>query len=151
MPRELSNVHRSRRMALAVELHTWCEHEGCNFLKCIVTGDKRWFHYWTPECKEKLRLWKTVEVKAPCKFKEQPSTGKILSTVFWDYQGVIMIEYSPLGRTVTEDMCFNTLMHLWQAIKEKRCEKEGFHYYCKKDSITMEGGTTLQKRGIPLM
>ncbi len=62
-----------------------------------------------------------MEEKVPRKFKEQPSTGKILGTVFWNYQGVITIEYNPLGRTVTEDTYFDTLMCLRQAIKEKRC------------------------------
>ncbi len=46
--------------------------------------------------------------------------GKILGTVFWDYQGVIIIECSRPGRTVTADTYFDILMHLRQAIKEKR-------------------------------
>ncbi len=40
--------------------------------------------------------------------------------MFWDYEGAIMIEYTPPCRTVTADIYFNTLMHLQQAIKEKR-------------------------------
>ncbi len=47
-------------MASAVELLTRYEYEGFDFLKCIVTGDESWFHYWTKEYKEKLRVWKTV-------------------------------------------------------------------------------------------
>ncbi len=49
MSRELSDVHQSRRIASALELLTRYEHEGFDFLKCIVTGDESWFHYWTPE------------------------------------------------------------------------------------------------------
>ncbi len=52
------------------------ECEGFDYLKHVVTWDESWFHYWTPECKEKLRVWKTVEGKAPRKLKEQPSAGK---------------------------------------------------------------------------
>ncbi len=53
---------------------------------------------------EKSRLWKIVEEKAPRKFKEQASIGKILGTVFWNYQGMIMIEYNSPGRTVIADI-----------------------------------------------
>ncbi len=107
-------------MVSALELLTWYEHEGFDFLKYIVMEDESWFHCWTPECKEKSRVWKTGEKKAPCKFKEQPSVGKIFSTMFWDYQGVIMIEYSPPGRTGFANAYSDTLMRLQQAIKEKR-------------------------------
>ncbi len=58
--------------------------------------------------------------KIPRKFKEQPSAGKIHGTIFWNYQGVIVIEYSPPGRTMTADTYFDTLMRLQQTIK-KRC------------------------------
>ncbi len=48
----------------------------------------------------------------PRNFKELPSMGKILGTVFWDYQRVIMIEYGLKSRTVTADTYFDALMRL---------------------------------------
>jgi len=37
----------------------------------------------------------------PKKFKVTMSAGKVMATVFWDNQGVILTNYLPKGSTVT--------------------------------------------------
>ena len=36
----------------------------------------------------------------PKKFKRAPSAGKVMTSIFWDSQGVIMIGYLEQGRTM---------------------------------------------------
>ncbi len=76
VPKELSNVHRSNHMASALELLTWYECEGFNFLKHTVTRDESWLHYWISECKAKSRVWETVEEKVSRKFKITAAQGQ---------------------------------------------------------------------------
>ncbi len=37
----------------------------------------------------------------PKKFKVQKSAGKIMATVFWDIEGILLIEYMPHKTTIT--------------------------------------------------
>ena len=49
----------------------------------------------------------------PKKFKVIiPSAGKVMATVFWDSQGVIMTNYLPRGSTVTGAYYANELREL---------------------------------------
>ncbi len=42
----------------------------------------------------KSSLWKHEDEKVLKKFKKV-STGKVMATVFWDWQGVLLIKYLP--------------------------------------------------------
>ncbi len=55
-----------------------------DFLQKIVTGDKSWAYCWTPSMKKASMMWKPAEESAPLKFKEHPSTRKIVATIFRD-------------------------------------------------------------------
>ena len=37
----------------------------------------------------------------PKKFKRVHSAGKVIASIFWDSQGMIMIDYLEQGRTIT--------------------------------------------------
>jgi len=55
------------------------------------------------------------------KFRTQPSAGKVMLTVFWDEQAVILEHYMPKGNTVTNATYADLLKnHLRPAIKPKR-------------------------------
>ena len=56
----------------------------------------------------------------PKKFKTQPSSGKVMATVFWDAKGVIMLDFLPKRRTITGMYYANLLDQLRTAIREKR-------------------------------
>ncbi len=56
---------------------------------------------------------------APQKFKEKPSAGKVLATIFWDYKGVLLLKYCSKGSTVTSELYFDTLIRLQTRIKSK--------------------------------
>ena len=45
----------------------------------------------------------------PIKFKTQPSAGKVLATVFWDAQGVIMLDFLAKKSTITRAYYANLL------------------------------------------
>ena len=56
----------------------------------------------------------------PKKFKTQPSAGKVMVTVFWDAQGVIMLDFLAKKCTITGAYYANLLDLLRIVIREKR-------------------------------
>ena len=70
------------------------------FLRCFVTVDETWIHYYTSETKEQSKQWTKSGESAPKKAKTVPSAGKIMA-VFWDSRGIIFTDYLEKGRTIT--------------------------------------------------
>ena len=56
----------------------------------------------------------------PKKFKKVSSVGKVMTSVFWDSQGVIMIDYFEQGRTINGAYYAAELRRLCQEIVRKR-------------------------------
>ena len=71
-----------------------------DFLLRLVTVDGTWVHYYEPENKAQSRQWVGPGSPRPKKFKTQPSAGKVMTTVFWDAKGVIMLDFL-LNRSTT--------------------------------------------------
>ena len=46
------------------------------------------------------KQWKNPGSSSPKKFKKVLSAGKVMVSIFWDSQGVIMIDYLEQGRTI---------------------------------------------------
>ena len=64
-----------------------------DFLPRLVTVDETRVHYYEPENKAQSRQRVGPWSQRPKKFKTQPSAGKVLATVFWDAQSVIMLDF----------------------------------------------------------
>ena len=47
------------------------------------------------------RQWVGPGSPKPKKFKTQPSAGKVMATIFWDAQGVIMLDFLAKKSTIT--------------------------------------------------
>jgi len=90
------------------------------FLCRYVTMDKTWAHHFYPETKQRSKQWKHVTSPTPVKFHKIASAGKIMASVFWDSEGVLMIDYLERGKTVTGVYYAELIQKLRSAIKEKR-------------------------------
>ena len=85
-----------------------------------MTVDETWIHYYEPENKAQSRQWVWPGSPRPKKFKTQPSAGKVMATVFWDAQGVIMFDFLAKKSTITDAYYANLFDQLRTAIREKR-------------------------------
>ena len=73
-----------------------------------------------PETKIQSMPWKHKGSPTPKKFKVLPSEGKVLLSVFWNTQGVVMVDYLQRGATIT-GLYYAHLIHKFRdAIKERR-------------------------------
>ena len=61
------------------------------FLQCNVTGDETWIRPYDPESKQQSMQWKHASSPSRRKFKVQSSAGKIMCSIFWDAEGVLLI------------------------------------------------------------
>jgi len=64
-----------------------------DFLRRLVTVDETWIHDNTPESKQ----WTMTGESAPKKAKTVLSAGKVMATVFWNSQEIILIDYLRRG------------------------------------------------------
>ncbi|CAH2099845.1 unnamed protein product [Euphydryas editha] len=65
-------------------------------------------------------VWKRLSSPTPKKFKVLSSAGKIMASVFWNAEGIIMIDYLEKRASITGSYYAEQIKMLREAIKEKR-------------------------------
>ena len=65
-------------------------------------------------------VFKWCHISSHQKFKTTISAKKIVASMFWDCQGLILIEYMPQGETINSTRYCETLKKLWRANQNKR-------------------------------
>jgi len=97
----LTEDHKGQRKAITSELLQRYQHEGNDFLLRIVTGDESWFHHFESEMKQQSMEWHHLHSPSEKKAKTVPSAAKVMGTVFWDAEGLILAEFLEPGQTIT--------------------------------------------------
>jgi len=120
VPRLLTEDHKGQRKAITSELLQRYRHEGDDFLLRIVTGDESWFHHFEPETKRQSMEWHHLHSPSKKKAKTVPSAAKVMGTVFWDAEGLILAEFLERGQTITAARYVQTLHKLRRALRDKR-------------------------------
>jgi hypothetical protein len=92
--------------------------EGEDTLNRIVTGDASWVHHYQPESKRASVQWKhPSSPRSTKKFKVTPSAGKIVLTVFWDSQGVLLAHFQKRGENMNSASYCEVLLKFLDAIR----------------------------------
>jgi len=50
----------------------------------------------------------------------QKSAGKVLASIFWDQDGILLSDYLPKGRTINAEYYSSLLVQMKDILKEKR-------------------------------
>ena len=101
VPKSLSDKQMATRASVYSALLKRFRSKEDDFLSRLVTVDETWVHYCEPENKAQSRQSVGLGSPRPKKFKMQPSAGKVMTTVFWDAQGVIMLDFLSKKSTCT--------------------------------------------------
>jgi hypothetical protein len=96
------------------------EEHGEAFLSRTVTGDETLVSHYTPESKAESMTWKHPRSPLKKKFKTVQSQGKVMATVFWDVNGVILVDFTPPGSTINAAAYQETLSRVKEDIPRKR-------------------------------
>ena len=89
----------------------------------MVTVDKTWLYHYDPETKQQTMEWWHSGSPCPKKFPVQKSAGKVLASIFWDQDSILLIDYLPKGQTMNVEYYSSLLVQLKDILKEKRCGK----------------------------
>ena len=79
----------------------------------------RLVHHFDPESKKQSMQWKHPGSPPPKKFKRVSSAGKVMTSIFWNNQGVTMVDYLEEGRTINGAYYAEELRRLRQEIVRK--------------------------------
>ena len=91
MPQMLTLEQKAYRQQFSGENLDMLRANSENFFSKIITGDETWVHHHNPETKQESMQWKHKVFPTPKKFRVQLSAGKILATVFWDSEAVLLL------------------------------------------------------------
>ena len=64
-----------------------------HFFDSIITGDETWVYQYDPETKQQSKQWLSRGSSGPIKFKSERSVKKVMATVFWDSEGVVLADF----------------------------------------------------------
>ena len=120
VPRLLTVDQKHTRHTLSRTNLNLFEEDPANFLKRFVTMDETWVHYFTLEAKQQSKQWKHPGSPPPKKAKTVPSAGKVMASVFWDADAILLIDYLQKGQTINGTYYASFLTQLREKIKIKR-------------------------------
>ena len=101
-------------------------HTNLNLLRKIMPTFQRfvtmatWGHHFTPEAKQQSKQWKHPGSPPPKKAKTVPSAGKVMASVFWDADGILLIDYLQKGQTINGTYYASLPTQLRENIEIKR-------------------------------
>ena len=111
---------KTARVQISETLLAHCEEEGDAFIHRIVTCDETWVHHYTPETKRASKEWRGMGEECLVKAKTRLSAGKVMATVFWDFKGVLLVDFLHARRTVNVAYYCNLLEKVRAAYRSKR-------------------------------
>lgn len=120
VPRALRPEHKIQRIECAINLLNSLQVDSENFFRSIVTGDETWIYEYDPESKIQSKEWLPRGSRGPIKFKAERSATKVMATIFWDAEGVILVDFLENQRTITADYYNSVLQKLKAEIVKKR-------------------------------
>jgi len=83
-----------------------------DFLSHLVTMSETWLYHYDLDMKQQSMEWQHSGSPHPEKFQVQKSAGKFLALIFWDQDGVLLIDYLPKGQTVIVEYYSSLLVQL---------------------------------------
>jgi len=81
--------------------------------------DETWLYYYDPETKQQSVEWQHSSSTCPKKFHLQKFTGKVLASIFWHQDSILLIDYLPKGQTINSEYYSSLLMQLKDILKKK--------------------------------
>ncbi|GBM57008.1 Mariner Mos1 transposase [Araneus ventricosus] len=116
---DLQNQSNGRCLRISFPVpHGW----GGLFEQNSDWGDETWVAHVNAETKQQSMAWgHTGSQTRLRKARQTLSARKLMVTVFWDAQGILLIEFMTRGTTINSKVYCRTLKKLKRAIQNKCC------------------------------
>jgi len=69
--------------------------------------------------------WRHSGSPRPKNFPVQKSAGKVLASIFWHQDSILLIDYLPKGQTINAEYYSSLLVQLKDVLQDKRRQREG--------------------------
>ena len=113
---------RSKTSTVAVVEQIWNFFGRIQMISCrgrLVTMDETCLYHYDPETRQQSMEWQHSGPTRPQNFRVQKSTRKVLASVFWDQDSILLIDYLPKGQTINAEYHSSLLVQLKDILKEK--------------------------------
>ena len=100
VPHILTPEQMAFRKRICEENLTLMRADPGRFLASVITTDETWIATFEPETKRQSSAWVLPQEQPPQKACWQRGQRKTMMTVFFDFQGVIHVEFMPQGGTI---------------------------------------------------
>ncbi|UYV65560.1 hypothetical protein LAZ67_3004693 [Cordylochernes scorpioides] len=117
VPKLLTPDQKAVRRKLSSDNLALFEANSEEFFNRFVTMNETWAHYFTPESKQQSMQWRPSGSPPPKKDKTVPSAGKVMVSVFWDSEGVLLLDFLNKDKTIAGNYYANLVKQLREAIK----------------------------------
>jgi len=120
VPCMLTDVQKADHAETSTSLLTRINENPDNFISRFVTVDETWLHHFDPKSKAQSMAWEHVTYPPPRQFHVFASACKVMATIFWDSEGILLIDYLEHTRTITGTYYTDLIGKCRTALKEKR-------------------------------
>jgi len=120
IPKLLNDQKRLKRLECSKATLELIRANRDHFFPRLVTGDETWVHLYDRESRLEAREWHHTGSPPTKRVRPEKSAAKTMATVFWDAQGILLLDFLPIGTTMNGEYYAGLLRELRQKIKEKR-------------------------------
>jgi len=82
--------------------------------------DETCLYHYDPETRQQSLEWRLSGSPRSKKYPSGKSAGKFLASIFWDQDGILLIDYLPRGHTINAEYYSSLLVQSKDILKEKR-------------------------------
>ena len=86
--------------------------------------DTTWINLFTLESNRQYAEWTAADEIRPKRQKTRTSGGKVLASVFWEVQSILIIDYLEKRETINRDYYITLLVRFMEEIAKKRPQME---------------------------
>jgi len=124
VPKCLNAVQKRQRCQPSEQFLEFFRRDPNDFLSRFVTMDETRLYHYGPETKQQSMECRHSGLPSPKKFRVQKFAGKVLASIFWDQDGILLIDYLPKGQTINAQYYSSLLVQLKDILKRKRRGKD---------------------------
>ncbi|GFX34945.1 uncharacterized protein TNCV_2328851 [Trichonephila clavipes] len=95
VPRLLTAEHKEKRFVISLDFFIRYEEEKDDMLSRIVTGEETLVSHITSELTQQSMEWQHLSSPVKVKAKQMLSKSKVVTTLFWDRCGVLLVDFMP--------------------------------------------------------
>ena len=117
IPKLLTEEQKKKRLDVSRHLLQSYQHDK-NYLDRIVTGDESYIFYEQPDTPRTTRVWVAPGEATSTRPIRKRFAPKQMLIVFWDKQGILLLEWLPESSTVNTVVYIQTLRKLREAVKK---------------------------------